>query len=394
MRTLLWLLLLAALAAALSLLMVYNDGYVLLVLPRWGRVELSLNLLLILALAGFVLLHLLLRALNALFALPSSVRDYRARRAQSMADANIREAVSALLEGRYGRALRLAEVAYAAAHAPLLAALIAQYAAHGMRDTERLALWRERARQQDGKRNSAARLMTEAGIATENRDFETARGLLEQFARGDGLHVAAQRLALRVYQGLEQWQEVERLLRQLEKHHAMTPGQAAPLRQYAQRKMLDQLKDRGESSDALLRFLRGLPDLDNMEPRLVLHAVPMLNASGNHAYAARLIEDALAVRWDSDLAGAYGDCGGDTLALIAHAEKWLPAHARDARLLLTLGRLCSRQQLWGKAQSYLEASLSVQPSRWVHLELAALHDALGRDGDANIHFRAAAGEFK
>ena len=72
------------------------------------------------------------------------------------------------------------------------------------------------------------------------------------------------------------------------------------------------------------------------------------------------------------------------------AERWLADHPRDARLLLALGRLCQRRQLWGKAQSYLEASLAVAPSREAHLELARLLDRLEKGTDASRHFRAAA----
>ena len=395
MRILLWLLTLSALAAGLSLAAIYNDGYVLLVLPPW-RVELSLNLLLILAMVGFVALYFLVRSISALLALPISVREFRARRAHEKADEALRDAVALSMEGRFGRALRRAEEAYTADHAPLLAALVAERAAHEMRDEEREVLWRDRARQQEsnqGKAASGARLMVEAAIATNKRDYETARELLEQFSSAGGLHVAAQRLALRVYQGLGRWQDVERVVKQLEKHRAMTPVQAAPLRQRAQREMIDQLKDRGEAGALLEKFLRNLPDADRLEPRLVLHAVAMLNAAGNPAAAARLIEDALDANWDGDLAAAYGDGDSDTLARIAHAERWLHTHPRDSRLLLTLGRLCRRQQLWGKAQSYLEASLSIRPSLWAHLELATLHDHLDQAAQANTHYRAAAGDF-
>ena len=59
-------------------------------------------------------------------------------------------------------------------------------------------------------------------------------------------------------------------------------------------------------------------------------------------------------------------------------------------LLLTLGRLCVQRKLWGKARSYLEASLAVQPSREAHVALAALFDQIGSAEDANRHYRASA----
>jgi HemY protein len=107
--------------------------------------------------------------------------------------------------------------------------------------------------------------------------------------------------------------------------------------------------------------------------------------------AYRAIETALDRSWDSDLVLLYGECGDDdTRERIQRAEQWLLAHPEDPDLLLTLGRLCLRAELWGKAESYLEASLSSQPTRAAHIALAELFDRLHRPEDANRHYRASA----
>ena len=391
LRSLLWLLVLAALASGLALAATYDDGYVLFVLPRWGRVELSLNFLLVLDLISFVVLYLLVRSVSGLIALPVSVREFRARRARDKAEHGLHEAISFAMEGRFSRALRQAETSFNTGHAPLLSALIAQRSAHGMRDVAREKLWRERAEKLDAGGKSGARLMTEAEIALEKQDFEQARQLLDRFALAGGRHVMAQRLALRAYQGLGSWQDVLRVIRQLEKHHAMTVEQAASLRRRAHREIIRQTRDQGSN---LIRYLRNLPNVDRLDPILVLASVPVLLANKCHAEAAQLVEDALETQWDSDLAAIYASCAdGDVLGRIAHAERWLGQHPRDSNLLLTLGRLCRRQQLWGKAQSYLDASLSVKATREGHLELAALFDQLGQPDRANTHYRTAAGDF-
>jgi len=56
--------------------------------------------------------------------------------------------------------------------------------------------------------------------------------------------------------------------------------------------------------------------------------------------------------------------------------------------LLTLGRLARAGKLWGKAQSYFEASLSIQPTLAAHAELARLLQALDRADEARRHFDA------
>jgi HemY protein len=49
-----------------------------------------------------------------------------------------------------------------------------------------------------------------------------------------------------------------------------------------------------------------------------------------------------------------------------------------------------QSQLWGKAESYLEASLAIAPSWEAHVELAHLAERMDRTDAANRHYRAAA----
>jgi HemY protein len=59
-------------------------------------------------------------------------------------------------------------------------------------------------------------------------------------------------------------------------------------------------------------------------------------------------------------------------------------------LLLSLGRLCRAQKLWGKARSFLEASLATLPTHAGHLELACLLEELDELPLAQHHYREAA----
>jgi HemY protein len=386
MRTLLWLLILAALAVGLAVAARYNDGYALLVLPPW-RVELSLNLLGVLLIVAFAVTYLLLQFLFTVVRLPRSVRAWRTRRAQAKADAALRDAARLLMEGRYSQAIKSAEYAFDAGNLPGLAALLAQRASHALHDGEREETWRQRAAEHD-EQTRVARLMTEAELAVKSRRYVDAREALNRLGREGGKHIAALRLALRTEQGQGNWDEVLRLTRQLEKHKALTAEQAAPLRARAHRENLAAFSgDAGQ----LIRYWRKMPAEDRQQVRLALVAARALAAADDCGEAAQLIEDFLDEQWDSSLAEAYGECeGGDVLARIAHAERWLTNHPRDAKLLLTLGRLCRRKQLWGKAQSYFEASIAIEASRDAHMELGGLLDSLSKPTEADRHYRIAA----
>lgn len=75
------------------------------------------------------------------------------------------------------------------------------------------------------------------------------------------------------------------------------------------------------------------------------------------------VESALRREWSPPLVATYGTLGSDHLEARLHrAEGWLDAHPNDSSLLLTLGRLCARMQLWGKAHQYLERSIAIEPS--------------------------------
>lgn len=79
MKGLLWVLTLFALAVGVSLGARTNEGYLLLVLPPY-RVELSLNLAILLCVGAFVVFHGLLRAFGVARTLPRRARAFRERR--------------------------------------------------------------------------------------------------------------------------------------------------------------------------------------------------------------------------------------------------------------------------------------------------------------------------
>jgi len=386
MRSLLWLLTLGALAVGLALAAQYNDGYALFVLPPW-RVELSLNFLVVLVVVGFLLIYLLLRAVSLTLSLPERVRNFRSSRQQKKAEGALREAVLFWLGGRYLRSLANAELAWKAGHAPGLASLIALAAAHALRDEEKVLEWRKRAAIHD-KDVHGARLLLEAQLAVENRNFTEAMVLLNQIEQQSGRHIVAMRLGLRAHRAVGHWDEVVHIARQLKKHHALTEVQAEPLIAGAHRERLRALAADGHG---LAKYWDRVPDKERSAPGLALEAARCMLKAGEDTAAQQVIEDGLDEEWSSELVALYGDCrGGDVLGRIARAENWLQEHPRDSALLLVLGHLCQDKQLWGKAQSYFEASLSLKESREAHIALAQLLDRLEQQELANQHYRAAA----
>jgi len=396
MRGLFWLLALFAGAVGVALAGRLNEGYVLLVFPPW-RMEISLNLLIIGLVVGFVLLHLLLRLVSLTLGLPARVSEFRERRGREKAVTALQDALRHFFEGRYGQSLKRADEARAAGYAPGLAALMGARAAHALREPAKEAQRLEAAAQEPGLQ--VARLMLTAEMCLDNRNFDGAVTALKEVQVASGRHIAAMRLELRAQQGRKDWEQVLRLARQLQKRDALAPEQAREIILKAHREAIRQRLDDGP---ALLDYLRTIPAAEG-SPRLAATVARALVAQGAGAEALKVVERSLEKgdksgdeEWNSELVEIYGQVAladgeaGEVTSRIAKAEGWLRERPRDAGLLLALGRLCLQQRLWGKAQNYLEASLSVEPSRDAHLELARLLDQLGRPEQAEQHYRAGA----
>ncbi|WP_374264165.1 heme biosynthesis HemY N-terminal domain-containing protein [Zoogloea sp.] len=386
MRGLLWLLGLFALAAALAVAGRYNEGYALLVWPPY-RVQISLNLLIVLLVGGFAALYALSRLVSRTLALPRAVQQFRARKGRERAAQAIYDAVRLRIEGRFGQALKQATAAYEAGESPGLAALLAARAAHSLRDETRYRYWLGKVAEHDAEMR-LARLMTEAKLAVEERRFDEAAERIDELNAGGQRHIAALRLALRTAQARGNWAEAVRVVRQLVKVKALTVEQAEPVKRRAHQ---EGLRQRAGDAQALAAYWQEVPRDEQRDARLVAALARALIAADDGDAAQKIIETQLAFGWDSVLAGIYGRCeGGDVRSRLAHAEDWLKQEPRDPQLLLTLGRLCVQSQLWGKAESYLEAALAVEPGWEAHVELAHLAERVGRTDDANRHYRAAA----
>jgi HemY protein len=382
MRALLWVLGLFALAVGLVVAARYNNGYVLVVLPPW-RAEISLNLAIILALGLFLAVYVVLRAVVITATMPSRVRAFQKRRSETRARATFNEALINFFEGRFGRAEKAAAAALKAGESPALSAILAARAAHGMRAfaTRDKYLARSAGVNQE---EDAMKLMAQAEMLLDERRYYDALDVLKKLPEK---HTAALRLELRAQQMAMNWERVLALIPQLEKRRVLERPVVAQLRRQA---VIESIKRKAVDDKSLREYWDKLPAEDRQEPRVAATAAQSFIALGACKEAHRIVEEGLERQWDSSLLAIYSDClGTDVRQQLERAEMWLQHHARDAVLLLTLGRLCARQGLWGKARSYLEASLSIEPTHSAYLELGRLLEREGKPAEAAAEYQKA-----
>ena len=254
-----------------------------------------------------------------------------------------------------------------------------------MRELDRRDQWLARAESHDAETRQA-RLAVQASLLLDDRRYDEALDVLGELSRSGPKRIATQRMLMKAHQRLGHWDEVRRLATAMGKRGVLAEVAATQLRITAQ---IEALRQQGRDAAALTECWQHTED--KLNARVARTAAQLFIALGDCRRAHEILEAALEAEWNEQLILVYDEClGADVLAQIERAEKWLKSRPRDRALLLTLGRLCLAQELWGKAQSYLEASLSEEPSRSAHIALAQLFDHIGKSEDAGRHYRASA----
>ncbi len=377
MKYLAWIIGLFAVAVALATLS-HNPAYVLLVYPPY-RVEVSFTLFISLLLLTFVFVYGLVRMIAGALQLPGYVRKFRADRTQARIRKLLNEELGAFFEGRYADSEKAAKRAMKLGDTADFHHIIAARSAHELHEYKKRDAYLSDA---EGRKSgdSTMRLVTTGKFLLDQHDTRGALNALQEI-RDSGVknHLGALSLELKANQQAGNWDEVLNVLYQLDKRAGIDATQLSQLRQQAWLGKIRQQKD----LTGLIHCLKGIPADYKRRGKIAAAAARALIQYGGDSLAQQLLTDSLNAQWDSELVALYGDCkSGDAVAQIKQAEKWLVHNNQDAGLLLALGKLCFHEKLWGKAQNYLDASISIAPGQATYTVLADLSERLGKPAEA------------
>ena len=393
MRIFLWILVLFAAAVGMAVAANFNPGNVVLFYPPY-RVDMSLNLFLVLLALSFLALYIVVRIIRHARKMPGRVAAYRQQRREREANAALRDALKSLFEGRFVQAEKSADRASEISENVAGAALIGARAAHAMRQFERRDAWLARVEGDAAFR--MARLITKIELLVDDHQTKAALDAIRELNASGTRHIHALRWALKANQQAQNWDEVLRLVRSLDNHKAIHPALSSRLRELAYE---DLLTSRAHDAESIRRIWNKIPSEDRRRPYVAARAARSFNAFGMHDEARIIVSKAMATEWDDRLLRAFRESAAEEgsqalLAQIEQCEDWLKKRPADSELALTLGALCFKQKLWGKAQRHLEQAVIGTPERKLareaHLRLAQLHEALNRPEEAALHYRKCA----
>jgi HemY protein len=346
---------------------------------RGYLVEMNVPVLILLAIALLVAAWLIRKIIIAPRRLGEAAGRYRSARSGQ----KLTKGMIAVAEGNLARGEKMLARAASTSDAPLFNYLQAARAAHLQGRDDRRDEWLRLAYEEAPEATNAV-LLTQAEFQLDRGQNEQALATLRRLEEHTRDHAQALALMGRLYFKLEDWDALAALLPRLRKSRQVKPEK---LEMWAVRVHKEAL-DKAADAEVLNHAWKAIPRSLRSNVTLLEAYYQGLMRAGLNDRAEKELAAALKSNWRASLVRLYGLVEAtDTTKQLKRAEGWLKTHSEDADLLLAAARLCLRNELWGKARSYLETVISMRPTPEAYEEYGAL---LSQMGEAD----AAAGAYR
>ncbi|MEJ2173006.1 MAG: heme biosynthesis HemY N-terminal domain-containing protein [Woeseiaceae bacterium] len=359
-----------------------DPGYVVIEF-RGYLIEMSVPVLVGLAALLVFAAWLVRRLIQAPRRLGQAAGRYRAGRAGQKLTRGMIE----VAEGNFARGEKLLARSASTSDAPLFNYLQAARAAHLQGQDARRDDWLRLAYEQTPEASNAV-LLTQAELQLDRRQDEQALATLRRLDANSRNHGYALALLGRLYYRLEDWDSLQQLLPRVSKHGRVDQATIDKWAIRVHRHNLDQAKD----GDAVIAEWKRIPKRLKAEVPLLESYYLSLMRTGLSEKAEKELAAALKSEWRGPLVRLFGMVEGpDSTKQLKRAEGWLARHPDDADLLLAAARLCLRNELWGKARSYLETVISLRPTPEAYQVYGRLLNRLGDTDAAAEAYRSGLG---
>jgi HemY protein len=358
-----------------------DRGQVLVTFHGWA-VETSVPVMLLLLVAAYVVVRLLVRLVRLPRNIGRAAASMRANRARD----KLAQGLLAVDMGDWERGEQLLGHSAHDSDKPVLHYLAAARAADRQGATDRRDRWLELAAGE--KTGDVAAMLSRAESLYSEGEYELVLATLEELRATAPDQPRVLALQAQSMAAIGDWAGVLAAVPKLRKLRALPVEEIDALEARAHERALAVAVERGDASRvrtawrAIGRDMSGRIELQRAYAKALADA-------GDGATAEEVIRQALKRTWDSQLVELYGKLdSGDPAKQLQRVEEWLPDHAEDSMLLLAAARLCMRNELWGKARSYLEANLAIKPRPDAYELYGRLLEQLGERERAADAFRS------
>jgi len=227
--------------------------------------------------------------------------------------------------------------------------------------------------------NELAIALSQARIQISDKKYEQCLATLMRVKPQAGKHPVVLDLLRQVYIYLKDWKALVALLPEIKNTGLYSESNLQELEVNTYLSLMKQ--EASHQQDGLQKIetvWNGLSKNLKKNSLIVGFYCGALHDLEQDEKAELVLRKAIKQHWSDALVELYGHLNvEDKKGQLSVAEGWLKDHKEDAGLLVTLGRICLRKELWGKARDYFEKSLSIKEKPEVYAALGALMAQLG-----------------
>jgi len=354
MKLLILTILMISAGMALAFLVREDAGYVLLGYGNYS-IETSMVIFAVASIAIIFTSYFLIRLLGAIFYAPSRIGKWQGQRRDRVAATALSRGLLAQAEGKW-RQSEKALLTYAKKTDSAINYLAAAKSAQAQGSTERMNQYLDMAQATDPASSTAIRL-TQAELLIDSGQYDRATAALLRLRQEDPKNSRSLILMTKLFKKSKNWSKLSELLYDLKRNKILLPSEYNDL----EKLVYSELLLKACESNNLIEIRNAwsiIPKYLQKDNEVIAIFAKTLISEGEHSEAEPYLRGAIRQHWSDELVYLYGLLYTENpYGELSVAEKWYKKNPSNSTLLLTLGRLSSRSELWGKARSYLETSV-------------------------------------
>lgn len=397
MRRLIIFLLLLVASVWIGLEVLRHPGFLLIVYQPW-MVQMPIWFALLSFVIFFILFYLIIDSIDRIGFLWFRLKNWLHIRREHKSYSKTQQGLSALIEGRWKKAERLLLDGVNQSIDPLINYLAAARAAQELSAFDRRDRYIQRAYEVAPKANLAIGL-TKAELELKQDQLEQASATLNRLRQDSPRHPRVLRLLEKVYVRLADWKNLQGLIPSMRKAKVLTAVEYELFEKNIYCEILRHSSDKRLSDVRVIwndipRHIKKNPDVVCAYVTQLSRHVPVTGTETTHEME-ELIRKTLKTSWQPELVKIYSTLTFTHLnRQLVIAGAWLKLYGPKPELLLLLGKLCVRVQLWGKAKDYFAKCLEQGPNAEASLEYGNLLEKLNEPEEALQKYKEGLAQLK
>jgi HemY protein len=357
-------------------------------------IEMSFWFALLLLLGGLLLLRLLWSLLRGSFVVTHQLSGALLFGSRERAQRRTANGLIDFIEGNWKLARKKLLRAAPRADTPLINYLAAARCAYELGDRKEALALLHRA-ETSSEHSELAVALTQARMQLIGKRYEQCLATLERVHRKAPQHPVVLDLLRQVYIALHDWDSLAGILDSLRAYGNSSADELRELEVTLHRERLKRAGEKGNSPNSTAEQVNALQETWHKMPgamqknvELVQVYVAQLIANRQYDEAENILRKTLSKNWHEPLVRLYGILPEqDAQRQLLVAEGWLKQRPADAVLMLTIGRLCLRNQQWGRAREYFQSSLQLHKDPETCAELARLLAHMGEHEKSTEYYQ-------